>query len=155
MSRNVKIGCAVAAAIAVLMIAICSGVFFWGARHVNNTVDELKEAAPQLKAEAQKVAANGPDACVTEGLKRSGACGQFDIKCHGLVGAFGRVCLDASNAAPIFCGGVPAQTDFLEAADWAVEQCERHGASQNPQCTGFFTNTVAAFCDKQRRTNSR
>lgn len=146
MSKGVKIGCAVVAALFLLAGIVCGSGFVFARGWFLDVGEEYKAQQPQITAEAREVAKGGPDACVVEGLKRSAMCDQFGIKCRVDATIRTNACLEFAPVTPTFCAGVPAETAVWDVSKWGMGECARRGYGDDDQCPQFMARTVAKRC---------
>lgn len=140
MSRTVKVLLVVGVVAALLFAAAAGlGVYLWR-RHGRGLVEGGQQAFQEGRDFGGR--ANCQE-CLAEAVgrhRRAASLGEVFR-----VNVFLRSCLDSATPTPGFCDGVPAQLEFVRTAQWAQEQCQRHGLSAERQCGQLFAQ-VQHYC---------
>ena len=140
MSRTVKVLLIVGVVMALVCAAAAGlGVYLWR-RHGRGLVEGGQQAYQEGREFGGR--ANCQE-CLAESVERHRRAASLGEVFR--VNVFLRSCLDAATPTPGFCDGVPGQLEFVRSAQWAHEQCQRHGLSAERQCGQLFAQ-VQHYC---------
>ena len=135
-----KLGCALAAGIVGVLIAIsvlvAAGIGGW----VYSQKDELKEQG-KASIEEGRAAGRSLDAAGCEELafRRGKDCS--GLVCGVATGVFLGGCLQEAAGTPGYCEEVPSSDDLLGLVTWRLKWCATHGRESNdPVCTSTSTS---------------
>jgi hypothetical protein len=110
--------------------------------------DALVAKTKAIATEARDFGKNTDNqGCVNESISRYKSDPGFTSAISNSI--FMRVCLDASRATPGFCDDVPKQREFIRAAQWKRDQCNRVNLERDNNCQNLFT-PVQQFCEERR-----
>jgi hypothetical protein len=125
----------------VLLVAAGVATFFVVRRYG----PALVEAGKQTMAEGTEYGRRTDnEGCLNEAVARQARIkGIAEVVKNGI---FMRSCLEASRPTPGFCDDVPGRMEFMRAARWQLDQCKRHGLTQEQQCGQLFQQ-VQQFCE--------
>jgi len=127
-------------------ILLVVGVIAAGGIWFYRNKDALKAKLDTVTTEARDFGKNTDNqGCVTESISRYKAEPGITSAMSNAI--FVRVCLDNSRATPGFCESVPKQREFMKAAQWKKDQCQRAGLEGDSYCESLFT-PVQQFCEK-------
>ena len=128
----------------VIVGVVGAGVYFWK-QHGTEIVGGMQKTMGEAREFGEKTDNQG---CVDEGAKRyRQAEGLTELMQSSM---FLRACLDASRETPGFCDAVPGPLEFTKTAKWRVEQCEKYGMKDKPNCGSLFQQ-VQQYCEQRGR----
>jgi hypothetical protein len=125
-SRGLKVVLILFAILFGLGVALVSASYVWWTKHKDQLIAQGKAA----RAEGETFGRNHPaDACLDEALSRNASCA--GLMCEVRTKLFLSGCLGVSQVPPGFCEGVPAPSEIIASARWALAQCAaRHRSDQ-------------------------
>lgn len=127
-------------------ILLVVGVIAAGGIWFYRNKDALKAKLDTVTTEGRDFGKNTDNhGCVNESISRYKAEPGITSAMSNAI--FVRVCLDNSRATPGFCDAVPKQREFMKAAQWKKDQCQRAGLERDSYCESLFT-PVQQFCEK-------
>lgn len=130
-------------AIGILLVV---GVIAAGGIWFYRNKDALKAKLDTVTTEARDFGKNTDNqGCVNESISRYKAEPGITSAMSNAI--FVRICLDNSRPTPGFCESVPKQREFMKAAQWKKDQCQRAGLERDSYCESLFT-PVQQFCEK-------
>jgi len=136
-------GILIAVIVVVVIGAALIGVGVWW---ISAHGGEFLEKSKQTIAEGQKFG-KGTDnqGCVTETVARH----RQNPTLSGAVTTqlFLNSCLVSSRSTPGFCDDVPKRLDFVQSAEWQLEQCAKNDL-KDEYCKQIFAS-VQNFCEKK------
>lgn len=126
-----------------LVVAVMAAAGFWFYRNKDALAAKTKAIAEEGRSFGENTDNQG---CLNETLSRYKAEPGFTSAISNSI--FMRLCLDASRPTPGFCENVPKQTEFMKAAQWKKEQCQRAGLERDTHCQNLLT-PIQQFCDEK------
>ena len=127
-------------------ILLVVGVIAAGGIWFYRNKDVLKAKLDTITTEARDFGKNTDNqGCVNETVSRYKAEPGITSAMSNAI--FVRICLDNSRPTPGFCESVPKQREFMKAAQWKKDQCQRAGLERDSYCESLFT-PVQQFCEK-------
>ena len=125
----------------VVGVIAAAGIWFYRNKEV------LQSKINDITTEARDFGKNTDNqGCVNETISRYKADSGLTSAISNSI--FMRLCLDASRPTAGFCDDVPKQTEFMKAAQWRNDQCQRFGLERDTHCHGLF-KIVQQFCEEK------
>ena len=144
MSTPLKVLLIIFACLVLLSIAVAGvGIYFWRQHGAG-----LIESGKQIYGEGNEYGRETDEAgCFSEALARHKKAEGFGelIK----INLFFRSCLETSRQTQGFCEGVPTQDEFIKSVQWQMEQCTKHGLTQEKQCGQLFAQLQQHCASRQ------
>jgi hypothetical protein len=130
--------------IVLLVVGVIAAGVFWWSRNKDALIARGKAQMTEGRTAGLSTDNRG---CVDKSVARYKADPGF----AGTIAAnlFMQSCLEASQATPGFCDGVPRVIEIMKSSQWSLEQCRLVDLSRDQYCPQLF-GPVQQFCEKPR-----
>ena len=126
-----------------LVVGVIAAAGFWFYRNKDALVAKTKAIAEEGRSFGEKTDNQG---CVNQTISRYKADPGFTSAISNSI--FMRICLDASRDTAGFCDDVPKQREFMKAAQWKKDECQRAGLERDTHCPNLLT-PIQQFCEEK------
>ena len=107
-----------------------------GAAWLERWAGGLRERGAEVEGEARTFAAGrDQDACIVEGIRRTGACVESVIACQAMASVFLSTCLESATPVPGLCDAVPPESEIMRSVAWRIETCAARGHPDDQACS--------------------
>ena len=149
MTKGWKIGLSIAGVLGFCLLSGVIGIGYWVKTNGKQFIERQMNNARANVAEGETFGATtDQQGCLKEALLKLDGLSATDISGMLSNRFFFTGCLQASQATPNFCDGVPAPTEMMASVKWRAQKCVAL-KSKHQQC-GNLLGEVQNFCAKAK-----